>query len=411
MEVIDAFWRTGASKLGHEVALVFASLFGALAYAFIRYIWKRLRQAWCFLCSRQRALRAVARDRTKDGPREGPGVWVAQPIEQPDRYKNSVTTAKILAIANLKGGVGKTTLAANIGAFLASDASWRKRVLLIDLDYQGSLSSMALPDDDRWLPPPGQDSMATRAISGDLEPSIFVSCAKATKQEPRLQVITAHYDLAQADNRLLVEWLLKCRHSARRNLRKRIADLFHGQVFRMHDVRYNLADLLHSDAVRDAFDVIIIDCPPRLTTGTIQAFCASSHLLVPTILDRPSAEAVVAFCEQIENLRKANICPHLTNLGVVATRYRPDYVAGRQAEMKLSDDMRGRAFNVGLLPQGTYIPQTTALVREADEGIAYFVMGHNQQEEQARTAIATLSEYIANQMGIPRAVGSVSNLT
>lgn len=405
MESFDELWRIAVTKLGQEISLVLVSVFGALAYAFTRYLLKLLKQAMCFLCSRRRALRAVRRIAHRDGPREGAGVWVTQPIEQPNDYKTRLATTKILAIANLKGGVGKTTLAANIGAFLASDPTWQKRVLLIDLDYQGSLSSMALPDDDRWLPPRGQDSIATRAISGDLEPSVFVSCAKPTKQEPRLQVITAHYDLAQADNRLLVEWLLRCKQKSARAVRHRIADLLYGQVFRMHDVRYNLADLLHSEAVRDAFDLVIIDCPPRLTTGTIQALCASSHLLVPTILDRPSAEAVVAFCEQVEGLKKAQICPHLSSIGVVATRYRSGYAVARQAMQKISDELRDRALNTILLDESTYVPQTVALVREADEGIAYLVMGNSQQEVQARDAVAKLSRYVASQMGIPTAPG------
>ena len=405
MEVLDEFWRIAVSKFGQDTSLVLVSIIGAIAYAFARYILKILKQLACYLSSRRRALRAVGRIEHRDGPREGAGVWVARPIEQPNDYKSKLTTAKVLAIANLKGGVGKTTLAANIGAFLASDPSWRKRVLLIDLDYQGSLSSMALPDDDRWLPPHGQDSIATRAISGDLESSVFVSCAKPTKQEPRLQVITAHYDLAQADNRLLVEWLLRCRQKSARSMRHRIADLFYGQVFRMHDVRYNLAELLHSESVRDAFDLVIIDCPPRLTTGTIQALCASSHLLVPTILDRPSAEAVVAFCEQVEGLKKAQICPHLSSMGVVATRYRSGYVVARQAMQKIRDELRDRALDTILLDESTYVPQTVALVREADEGIAYFVMGNSQQEVQARDAVAKLSRYVASQMGIPTALG------
>jgi chromosome partitioning protein len=269
-------------------------------------------------------------------------VWVTNPIEPPNDYQRGIEAAKILVLANLKGGVGKTTVAANIGAFLAKDDAWRKKVLLIDLDYQGSLSSMALPDDDRWLPPPGQDSIATRAISGDLEPAIFVSCAKETKQEPRLKVITAHYDLAQADNRLLVEWLIQCRRWTASNLRHALADLLYGKLFRTKDVRYNLADLLHSDAVRAAFDLVIIDCPPRLTTGMVQALCAGTHLLIPTILDLPSSEAVTRLIEQVETLKARQICPHLRYVGIVATKHREGLVASEVAERRLVDDLRER---------------------------------------------------------------------
>lgn len=371
MEFLDHLWHVAVHKFGQETALIVLSVLSVVGYTALRYLGRLLGQVWCFLRSRRRALRAVGRERTKDGPREGRGVWVTEPIEWPETYKRDVDGAKVLVVANLKGGVGKTTLAANIAAFLAQDPSWKKNVLIIDLDYQGSASSMALPDNDRWLPPPGQDSVATRAISGDLEPAIFVCCAKETKQEPRLKVVTAHYDLAQADNRLLVEWLLQCRQRAARKLRYAIADLLYGKFFRTKDVRYNLADLLHSDAVRTAFDLVIIDCPPRLTTGMVQALCAGSHLLVPTILDRPSAEAVVSLFEQLEALKKGRICPHLRYVGVVATKYREGFVAAMAAELRIRDDLRARGIQTGLLPAVCFIPQTVALVREADEGIAY----------------------------------------
>jgi hypothetical protein len=54
-----------------------------------------------------------------------------------------------------------------------------------------------------------------------------------------------------------------------------------------------------------------------------------------------------------------------------------------------------------MLPAECFIPQTVALVREADEGIAYFVMGNIQPEIQARNAIMALAIYVANHMGLP----------
>src|SRR6266481_2691935 len=123
---------------------------------------------WLLVRSRSRALQAVGRVIDHQGAREGKGVWLTTPIDRPRDYRRDVTNARTLAIANLKGGVGKTTLAANIGAYLAKD--WQKRVLLIDLDFQGSLSSMAFPGKD-WLPAGHQSSLATRLISGDIAPA------------------------------------------------------------------------------------------------------------------------------------------------------------------------------------------------------------------------------------------------
>src|SRR5262249_8762440 len=155
----------------------------------------------------------------------------------------------------------------------------------------GSLSSMAFPRGD-WLPPPGQNSNATKLISNDVTPDLVPALARTVHLGDdydgagRLAIITAYYDVAQADNRILVEWLLRCRRKLPRSFRHMLADLLVGKLFRSQDVRYTLAEILHSQAVLGSFDIVLIDCPPRLTTGEIQAFCASSHLLIPTILDR-----------------------------------------------------------------------------------------------------------------------------
>jgi hypothetical protein len=174
----------------------------ALTYAgwfLFRYIALLSLQAWLLVCSRRRALQAVGRVIDHRGPREGKGVWLTTPIERPRDYWRGVANSRTLAIANLKGGVGKTTLAANLGAYLAKE--WQQRVLLIDLDFQGSLSSMAFPGKDS-LPNTHQSSLATRLISGDLARSISCSSLKrsiskpATTAQSRLQLVTAYYRCA-----------------------------------------------------------------------------------------------------------------------------------------------------------------------------------------------------------------------
>src|SRR3984893_14814985 len=290
MGVMDHLWQWTIEKA--ITTLIVVPALGYICWFVIRHIVQLSLQAWLLVRSRRRALDAVRRD----GAHEGKGVWLTAPIDQPRDYWRGVTNSRTLAIANLKGGVGKTTLAANIGAYIAKE--WHKRVLLIDLDFQGSLSSMAFPGKD-WLPAEHQSSLATRLISSNIAPvdvSLLAQKVDLNNGENgpgRLQVITAYYDLAQADNRIMVEWLLQSIHYAPQDLHHALIDHLKGNLLPTADVRYTLAKILHSDIVQKAFDIIIIDCPPRLTTSDIQAFCASSHLLVPTIFDRTSAEAVV----------------------------------------------------------------------------------------------------------------------
>jgi hypothetical protein len=250
MESVEYVWRLIGDKFGLGVAYLIVPILSVLAWVLLQYIWSLSQQAWCFSQSRHRALRAVARNVSKDGAREGQGVWLTRPVYQPESYRNLIASFKVLAIANLKGGVGKTTLTGNLGAYFAKE--WGLRILLVDLDFQGSLSSMAFPNGE-WLPAPGHNSVAAQLISNDISPNLVAAVAKKVEFEPGgngsgyLKVITAYYDLAQADNRILVEWLLQCRTRLPKSVRHALVDLLIGKLFRTQDARYTLTELIHSD--------------------------------------------------------------------------------------------------------------------------------------------------------------------
>lgn len=403
MQIFEQLWQVAFDRLGQGATYVLLSILGAILVIFFRIGRRWIQQAWCFFRSRRRALNAVRRVTTREGSVEGDGVWRTKPIHQPDGYDGFFrTNFKVLAVANLKGGVGKTTLAANLGAFYATD--FGKRVLLIDLDYQGSLSSMCFPKEN-WLPNTHQDSVATMLISGDVAPNLVPNLAlRVDLPEPArrgsLSVATAYYDLAQADNRLLIEWLLRCKRRPAKGLRETIADWLLAKTLRTEDVRYTLAEILHSDAVKDCFEVVIIDCPPRLTTSEIQAFCASTHILIPTIFDRTSSEAVASLGTQIETLKENNVCPHLEYVGVVGTKWSGHLNSAKNALEVVRATLD--QLNVGLhvLPVQTFVPHTVEIVKNADEGIAYLVMPNNDRMK-VREAIKSLAEYVATQMQMP----------
>jgi len=149
-------------------------------------------------------------------------------------------------------------------------------------------------------------------------------------------------------------------------VRQLLADLLIGKLLKLRDVRYNLAEVLQSKAVQDEFDVVIIDCPPRLSTSTAQALCAGSHLLIPTILDKPSAEAVITFCEEVERLRTSDICPMLKYAGVVGMRVSPnvDEIAERDAKTMIRDALKQRNSPTGLLAESHFVRRSTAFLND-----------------------------------------------
>jgi chromosome partitioning protein len=277
-------------------------------------------------------------------------------------------------------------------------------VLLIDLDFQASLSSMAFPNEE-WLPPSKQDSLATKLISGDIGSGLIPGIAKNVPltsddgtEVGQLAIIPSFYDLAQAENRLLIEWLLNV--PQKQSIIRTLLEKCGFTRVKLTDVRYTLARILHSQSVQKAYDLVILDCPPRLSTGAVQAFCASSHLLIPTIFDRPSGEAVISFHEQIETLKRGGICPELKYLGVVGTKWNGNQTNPREWLDQMTTLLSGTELNV--LSEDKFLPEAAAIVKYADDGIAYLAVPAVRNNASVRDRIGNLATYVAHRMGIPR---------
>jgi cellulose biosynthesis protein BcsQ len=221
-----------------------------------------------------------------DGPSDN--LWLRDPVIPPRDYgirlPNSIP---IVLIANLKGGVGKTTLAANLAAYF--EVKHSERVLGIDLDYQGSLSSMLLPEEANRN---SREALCLKKLIGGTaaENSVLAYSKQMRGSKLGSRILECDDPFANFETRLLIEWLT-------------------GDV--VGDIRYNLARSLCSDEVQREFDRIIIDAPPRLTTGFINALCASTHLVVPFVLDLLSAERVGLFLNSVKQMR-GQLFPHLS---------------------------------------------------------------------------------------------------
>ena len=324
-----------------------------------------------------RAVREPERrlQRAQDAIKDQKGIWIFDsPLKPALERKNR----RVLVVANAKGGVGKTTVAANLAACLSNWIS--KPVLLIDLDFQGSLSSMAIVQSSLRVPARGQSSFAAKLVANTLTEDRLFDLPTATDL-PNLRVLPAFYDLAREENRVMLEWV--------------IGD-------RKEDPRFPLSKLLNSPSIDDHFGLIVIDCAPRLTTGTIQALAAGSHLLIPTILDGPSTEAVVNFVEQVETFREAGLCKDIEYLGVLPTMQLPraNY---QEARVHLADRLREVTCAAGFarprLLDVSFVASTE--VRKAfGRGIAYPRLT-GVSAKKVREAIHHVARTVVSSVGLP----------
>ena len=204
----------------------------------------------------------------------------------------------IISVLNLKGGVGKTTLTANLGAAL-SRLGWK--VLLIDIDLQGSMTSLYLSEAEQ-AEMEGQRRFIGDFFSTSFEAE-FPSLLKYTRPilGPSASALVGTVDtLAYAETNLTVRWLLR-----------------DGNENRVP--RFLLRRALHSKRISDEFDIVLIDCPPLINISCVNALAASDSVLIPVMPSKPVIDRVPVLLTRMLQFRK-NINEHLKVMGFVANR-------------------------------------------------------------------------------------------
>ncbi len=201
-----------------------------------------------------------------------------------DQIQNDVELAQeaqkqptVIAIANQKGGVGKTTTAINLATALAA---CDKSVLIIDIDAQGNAST-GLGIDRKVRSVSAYDVLIDRAPIEDVAKSTVV---------PGLDIVSSSIDLAGAEIELI-------------DLDRR---------------EYRLQDALRR--MKKQYDYVLIDCPPSLQLLTLNALCAADSVMVPLQCEFFALEGLSLLTRTIDRVRKA-FNPSLSIQGVVLTMY------------------------------------------------------------------------------------------
>lgn len=271
----------------------------------------------------------------------------------------------ILTVANNKGGVGKTTVVGNLLAYFDKKGL---RVLAIDMDYQGSLSTMLQGQQDAVQT--GTSNVNELLQRGADMASLFTAARGLGRDLTRSSFVSAFYDLALFEDRMMVEWLL--------------------QENGGEDLRYRLANVLLQPQMRQRYDIVLIDVPPRLTAGTINALCTSTHVLIPTIFNPIAAEPVPNFLLAATRLLH-QLNPTATFVGIVETMAPPDNI-GQTARAKGRDAIElALRDHPGINILQSYVPRRVPI---AEGGIAYL------EDKDARAIFNKLGDEISVRIGL-----------
>ncbi|KAA0253522.1 ParA family protein [Acidobacteria bacterium ACD] len=264
--------------------------------------------------------------------------------------------ARVLAVANQKGGVGKTTTAISLGAALAI---LERRVLLVDFDPQGNTTG-GLGFDKRDL--------GLTVYDWILGEAPFEEVARRTELA-FLTLVPASRDLVGAEVELVGA-----------ELRER-----------------RLADRLW--AVRDRYDFVLIDCPPSLGLLTVNALVAADGVLVPIQCEYFALEGVSELLSTVDRVREA-LNPGLKIAGILATMWDERTNLGRQVLNDIRAFFGEQAFE-------TVVPRNVRLGEAPSFGKPIFLYDVKSRGAEAYLAVArelmTRGAVAAPQPGVPPA--------